>query len=339
MKKTLSILLCLTLIFSLAACGDKNHNTSPANDGNAQTNEENPSNIINTTPQENKDGDANKEETPSELQTTPSVADWNNDGVLKILTIGNSFSNNTMKYVYEIATACGVNEVYLGNLYIGGCTLDNHAENARSDKGAYIYYHNRNGVWRHANDYKMSAVISRENWDFISLQQASPVSGKADTYGELEYLINYVKSIANEDAKLIWNMTWAYQKDYNGLSNYRNDEMSRQDYMYKKIVGTVEEKVKTQPDFVAVIPCGTAIQNARTSYIGDNFTADGMHLNILGEYIAGLTMVYNLTGLPIENIEFSAGLDDGRKNVAIESVLNATKTPNAVTESVYKEKP
>lgn len=228
MKKFFSLLLCIALIFSISACNNKSNQVPPADGGTEQTDTG------------DKNSETNNNDTSSDPKAISTVSSWNDDGVLKILTIGNSFSGNTLEYVYEIATACGVEKVYLGNLHIGGCSLNTHAANARGDNGAYTYYYNRNDTWMHANNYRMSAVITRENWDFISLQQTSPVSGKADTYGGLEYLINYVKSIANEYAKLIWNMTWAYQKDYSGLSNYKNDEISRQDHMYKKIVETVE---------------------------------------------------------------------------------------------------
>ena len=298
--------MCLCIIIPLSACNSSTSNEPNTNDSITH--------IDNGT-------NENNSQTNSELSP---FADWDDDGALKILTIGNSFSNNTMAYVYQIAEACGVKEIYLGNLYISGCTLDTHAENARGDKKAYAYYYNKNGVWLHANDYKMSSVIQRENWDFISLQQASSSSDKPETYGELEYLISYVKSLADKNSTLIWNMTWAYDRSKN----------SRQNYMYTHIVSSVKEKVEAQSDFAAIIPCGTAIQNARTSFVGDTMTTDGMHLNTLGQYIAGLTLVHKLTGLSIDNISYSAGLTDNKVAVAIESVKNAVAKPYEITKSV-----
>ena len=42
---------------------------------------------------------------------------------LKLLTVGNSFSDDAMEYVWQIASALGFKKIELGNLYIGGCSL------------------------------------------------------------------------------------------------------------------------------------------------------------------------------------------------------------------------
>ena len=56
---------------------------------------------------------------------------------LKLLTVGNSSSDDAMEYVWQIASALGFKKIELGNLYIGGCSLATHRENALS--GAEVY--------------------------------------------------------------------------------------------------------------------------------------------------------------------------------------------------------
>ena len=51
---------------------------------------------------------------------------------MKLLTVGNSFSDDAMEYVWQIASALGFKKIELGNLYIGGCSLATHRENALS---------------------------------------------------------------------------------------------------------------------------------------------------------------------------------------------------------------
>ena len=85
---------------------------------------------------------------------------WEEDGALRILTIGNSFSDDTMQYVYQIAKALGIEKVELGNLYIGGCTLDTHATNARGDLPAYEYRQNKDGEWKTTANDKMGNAIA-----------------------------------------------------------------------------------------------------------------------------------------------------------------------------------
>jgi hypothetical protein len=64
---------------------------------------------------------------------------------LKILAIGNSFSIDAMQYLYQIAEDAGVEEIVLGNLYIGGCSLSTHLDNSLHGNPHYDYYKNVDG--------------------------------------------------------------------------------------------------------------------------------------------------------------------------------------------------
>lgn len=112
--------------------------------------------------------------------------------------------------------------------------------------------------------------------------------------------------------------------------------------MYKAIVNAVNKKVIPTNAFDAIIPSGTAIQNGRTSYIGDNFNHyDGYHLSRdLGRYVAGLTLVKQLLNVDIDNIEFAPEtINKNAKKVAIESANDAVKNQFEVTQSEYIEEP
>jgi len=50
--------------------------------------------------------------------------------------------------------------------------------------------------------------------------------------------------------------------------------------MYKAIISATKTKILTNSNFTKVIPNGTAIQNMRTSFVGDTLTRDGYHLRI-----------------------------------------------------------
>ena len=47
---------------------------------------------------------------------------------MKILAIGNSFSEDATTYLHQIGEAAGVKNQIV-NLYIGGCPLETHWEN------------------------------------------------------------------------------------------------------------------------------------------------------------------------------------------------------------------
>ena len=52
-------------------------------------------------------------------------------GTVRILAIGNSFSEDAAYYVHPMAAAAGI-DVKIVNLYIGGCSLETHWRNMES---------------------------------------------------------------------------------------------------------------------------------------------------------------------------------------------------------------
>ena len=59
--------------------------------------------------------------------------------VIKVLAIGNSFSEDAIEqYLYELAAAQG-DSLVIGNAYIGGCSIDRHWSNAQTGKPEYRY--------------------------------------------------------------------------------------------------------------------------------------------------------------------------------------------------------
>ncbi|UIR56413.1 DUF4886 domain-containing protein [Sphingobacterium sp. SRCM116780] len=212
------------------------------------------------------------------------------DGVIRILAIGNSFSEDALENnLYELANARG-KKIVIGNLYIGGAPLELHVKNALGDSSSYSYRKiNEIGVKQVIDKVKISTALLDEPWDYISFQQASPLSGKYETYSkDLPLLYAYItQHVKYPETKYILHQTWAYQHDadHAGFSLYERNQKN----MYQAIVST-SERVYDWGDFSILVPVGTAIQNARTTYIGDHFTRDGYHLNLnYGRFIAACT--------------------------------------------------
>ena len=266
-------------------------------------------------------------------------ADWSLDGVLKILEIGNSFSWDCMSYVPGIVNSLGVENINLGILYIGGSSINDHANNASGDAAAYTYYTNKGNGWNTAPGYKLSQVLPAENWDYVIIKQASGSSGLADAHDNVDTLIDYIRSFVPEQTKIVWNMTWAYQQDsaHPEFANYDKDQMT----MYHAIANVTQERILSNDRIEFVIPTGTVIQNARTSYVGDTLTLDGHHLSEpYGRYLGGMSYVHFLTGLSLDHVTYApAGVDAGRRQIAVESVYHADTTPYGVTNSSYTEAP
>jgi len=259
---------------------------------------------------------------------------------ISILFIGNSFSDDTEAYMVDILLSLGYTNINVGNLYIGGCSIDTHYQNITSGAKAYDFRmrsHNGKKYTEYepvsVGDKKQSIsfALDYKEWDIISVQQASGESGKADTYNNLDALVAEVKKQA-QDAEIVFNMTWAYQGNstHAQFPDYGSDQMT----MYSAIVSAVQAKVSYK-----VVPNGTAIQNARTSLLGDTLTRDGYHLDLkIGRYIAGLTFVAKVTGVDISDIEYvPGGINEIQFAIAIESVQNALANPFTVTESEIEE--
>ena len=216
---------------------------------------------------------------------------------LKIIAIGNSFSEDAIENnLWELLDAAGIPAI-IGNLYIGGCTLERHYNNAMADAPEYRYRKIVNGKTVERNKVKISEALQEEKWTHVSFQQASGVSGIYPTYDPyLKELIKYVKGFVPAYATLIFHQTWAYSKDsdHGAFPQYGKSQKN----MYNFIVNAVSSALADHPEITLLVPSGTAIQNARTSEMGDTFNRDGFHLEFTyGRYAAACTWFAAITGL------------------------------------------
>ena len=211
------------------------------------------------------------------------------DKVIKILTIGNSFSEDAVEqHLHDIAKADGV-KVIIGNMYIGGCSLERHLNNAKDNKAAYKYRKiGLDGKKVETKSFTLQAALADEQWDYVSFQQNSGRSGLYDTWmASLPQLMKYVMTKVPKKAKMVIHQTWAYDKTskHKDFKNYNND----QDLMFNSILDAVN-RVAKELGVKVIVPSGTAVQNARTTPLGECITRDGYHLHkTYGRYVAACT--------------------------------------------------
>ena len=256
------------------------------------------------------------------------------DGVLRILAIGNSFSQDAVEqYLYELFRNDG-QEVIIGNLYIGGCDLQKHFNNISADKAAYEYRKIVKGQKTNRKNVSISEALADENWDYVSLQQASGLSGKYETCSPyLPEILNYVRSRSRSDVKMIWHSTWAYSRtsDHADFPKYGNDQMT----MYAAI-SDVAKKVMDNPaySFDLLVPSGTAVQNGRTSSLGDTFNRDGYHLETtFGRYTAACTWYEAISGKNAEDNGYApSSVNADKRRIARSAAHNAVQNPYSVTD-------
>ena len=203
---------------------------------------------------------------------------------MKILAIGNSFSEDAMYYLKDIAGADEV-EVKVVNLYIGGCSLERHWENIRT--GAKEYQYQLNG---RPQDRMVSVkeALDEEEWDYIVTQQASHDSGWQDTYEPfLHQIVRYLKE-EKPQAEILLLETWAYEVDstHECFERYHCDQMQ----MYERLRAAYRKAAEEHQ--LRSIPCGEVIQKLRSTkpfdyqHGGISLCRDGYHMHyIYGRYV------------------------------------------------------
>ena len=317
MTKRLILFVCLLLVFvtSLSACNTANGNsTSATNSTNSQNTEQiTPTEDIQdtrpaqcTSPDDHdyvevskipalalKDGEATYECSLCKDKRTEKIPATSS---IKILALGNSFTDDSTWHLWNICKDAGIKEVIVANLYVGNCNLNQHWNYLISGQNPYIYRKTVTGTRVDTENYSFLNALKDEDWDFIVLHQTSGSAGQAETFGKLDSIIRMIETKkTNPDAKIIWHMPWAYQGDstHAEFAKYDKDQTK----MYETIVSRVKEIILPKSTIYDIIPSGTAIQNLRTSYVGDNVTRDGYHLDYgFGRYTAGLTWYAVLTG-------------------------------------------
>ena len=221
---------------------------------------------------------------------------------MNVLAVGNSFSADAVEqYLWELAAEAG-DTLIIGNAYIGGCNIDRHTANFENSAPKYSYRLIDNGVLISSEGVTLQDIITDKDWDIISLQQSSPLSGNSSSYGNLPVLISYVKgTMPNKNAEIVWHNTWSYAKDFDSENfKYYNNS---QEGMTDSII-TVTRTIIPKEGISRIIPSGIAIQTAREAF-GDILNRDGFHLSIpLGRFVAACTWAEFLTGKDVRTLSF-----------------------------------
>jgi hypothetical protein len=242
--------------------------------------------------------------------------------LIKVLAIGNSFSQDAIEqYLYELAQAQG-DSLVIGNAYIGGCSIDRHYTNMVKDSALYDYRKVVGGVRSEKRKVTLKSIIRDEQWDIITLQQASKLSGVPSSFKNLSRLKSIVQSYTtNLHVEFVWHMTWAYAQDFKAKRFEIYDNKQRQ--MYSAIVSTMLSELPSIGS-PRIIPTGTAIQLVRYR-LGDILCRDGMHLSYtLGRYTAACAWCEFLTGKIVDgNPYYPEGISEVEAQICQEEAHEA----------------
>lgn len=240
---------------------------------------------------------------------------------LDILFIGNSFSIDTSTALPEIFKSMGVTNVNVYVLYRGGCSMKEHYEFYKSGKNAYeLYLFNHEGEQKLEKSCSIRNVMRRVPFDIVVFQQYSLDSGNYSTYEPyLSKLIQaYSINTISPRTTFAFNQTWSYSSKNKKIAPYKNPLE-----MWKSICSSVK-KMKEASGIDVIIPCGTAVQNARSVEAlktENEFTRDNQHIDLyMGRYLVACTFFESIIapcfGLSIRDntIEYGKPNKDNQVN-------------------------
>ena len=289
---------------------------------------------------------------------------------LRILSIGHSFSLDAMRtYMWDLFDAAGYS-VTIGYLYYPSCSLEQHWHYINENRAEYEQYgKNKNGEWDTQYNVDALTALWDEDWDIVTFQPdpdfgydkfLNNVPCRCDwgcganivsDYMHFDQLVDKVLSILadpknpngpNTDVKVYYHLTWTFRADCY-LGKYLYPKGYDQLTLYQDFIAATQKYILPNEHIQGVIPCNTSIENARTSFMGDTFNAegsnDGYHLNDKGDLTAALTWVSYFTGVKAANIHFRTSYSAEEWNAIAEAVDNAIANQWEVTQSSYKTKP
>ena len=214
---------------------------------------------------------------------------------MKILAIGNSFSQDATRYIYQIAKADG-SDVTILNLYVSGCTLERHYLNLKENLNAYQIQLNGEITDKYIS---IKDALLMDNWDIVTMQQGSYESYLYDKY---EPYLNEIATAINsyaKNAKIYVHQTWAYEDGSDKLFNITNFKTSNEMFLNIK---PCYQKMQEQINAKGVILSGELVNNL-TNLGVKGLYRDGFHLSLgLGRFAVGLLWYKTLTGKNIDKI-------------------------------------
>ncbi|MBR2897969.1 MAG: DUF4886 domain-containing protein, partial [Oscillospiraceae bacterium] len=231
---------------------------------------------------------------------------------MKLLVIGNSFGNDcAIAHLYEMLQSVGVKNLVIGVLYYSGCPYSKHVDFALQNKDVYKYYKNDTGKFITNKKFTYDKAVTDEAWTHIMMLHGwVGHSSYFEPVPWQDLLLAYTRKM-NPDAWYGYDMTWALRTDgklsSSDAKTYEKYYGSDQTKMINSLFETTKTFAATEPRFKFIAPCGTAIMNARSSFLENGIYRDGLsHLNKgVGRYTAAMTVCCTLTGVDPDKITYA----------------------------------
>ncbi|MAS96126.1 MAG: DUF4886 domain-containing protein [Verrucomicrobiales bacterium] len=256
---------------------------------------------------------------------------------IRVLTVGNSFADNALTYLKDLAEAAG-HTLIAGKANLGGCTFERHwrhvaayQEDPESEEGSPYG----------KGKYSLDDMLKKEPWDIITIQQVSYRSHDLSTYYPYARdLYNYIKARA-PDAQIFAHQIWAYRvDDPRFVPKNEGKEPHTQKVMYEQVRKSYHTLID-ELNLDGILPSGDAMYLADTNsewgFVPDpdldiasfehpntptqehslhvgwrwrekdgtrQLTIDGHHASEAGKYLIGCVWYETLFGVDVTNNTF-----------------------------------
>ncbi len=193
------------------------------------------------------------------------------DEPIRILAIGNSYSNNATLYISRIAESMG-KKVSATSLYYAGCPIHTHVKFYKENAAEYQIY--VDGVNTSGNNLNtMKDVFDRADYDYITIQQGpGPATDFSSFWTEEKPYLTELYDIITEhepQAEVMIHQTWSFSElDSTMGTKWWTTVYDNSLEMFKLIETAYEQaadKLGLDKDR-AIIPVGRAIQLAKDEY-------------------------------------------------------------------------
>lgn len=256
---------------------------------------------------------------------------------IKILGIGNSYTRDSLRWVWKILKELGYNDVIVGHGYIGGITLEEQYDSIIDSSSEY---HSAYQYWKYTdsqtatktNDQTLADIITDENWDVVIFQQQSDEAGQYDSFVSNTFDINnfvtYLKTnIANNNLRIGLALTWSHATGYAGENfiEWYDGDPTVQLNAIKTVIPQVANHM-TQCDFI--VNSGIAVDYGRNNtYLNalgvEMLRSDKNHL-YYGIPSFMISLLYVITALDINPTSlawYPTATDEGQAGITVSAFL------------------
>ena len=206
---------------------------------------------------------------------------------VRLLTIGNSLSNNMLSALPQLAKAGG-KELIVFPANTSASKLEEHAMKFQQSEPGAVNRKPVSPAYRgridqrtgQKKDFNLGEALQSADWDFVSIQQYSEESYKPESFQPAAgILIDAIHKYAPH-AQVLGYQTWAYPDEYIAKTGFKMSQAG----MFKGIEASYQKLAVES--HARVVPVGEAFQAARSLPKPIDLNGGDKHANPAGQFLA-----------------------------------------------------